>query len=95
MNAKEYVLTFARTHDAMLAEQVLMDSGIQPSVMPLPSSIRAGCGLCLRVAPASHVQALNCLESAGCTPQDIYCRTVQDGKSTYDKVTKEKHDASR
>lgn len=95
MNTKEYILTFARTHDAMLAEQVLMDSGIRPGVMPLPSSIRAGCGLCLRVAPASRFEALRSLESAGCTPQDIYCRTVQDGKSAYEKCTEEAHDASR
>lgn len=95
MNTNEYMLTFARTHDAMLAEQVLLAAGIQPGIMPLPSSIRAGCGLCLRIVPASRTQALSSLVSAGCAPQDIYCRTVLDGKSTYEKWTEEEQDASR
>lgn len=83
MKNTEYVLTFARTHDAMRAEQALLAAGLMPGVLPLPSSIRAGCGLCLRVAPDAYAAALRALASAGCAHQEIYLRTVQNGKSAY------------
>lgn len=94
MNTREYVLTFARTHDAMRAEQVLLAAGIAPGVMPLPSTIRAGCGLCLRIPPAFRAAAQHALSSEDCEYQELYLRTVQNGKSTYAQYTEGEKDES-
>lgn len=45
-----YILTFANTHAAILAEKALLQAGYPAGVMPLPSGIKAGCGIALRVA---------------------------------------------
>ena len=34
-----------------MAEQALLDGGFSVQVMPVPSSIREGCGFCLRLSP--------------------------------------------
>ncbi|WP_088225111.1 DUF3343 domain-containing protein [Desulfosporosinus sp. FKB] len=44
-----YILTFANTHAAILAEKALLQAGYSVGVMPLPSGIKAGCGIALRV----------------------------------------------
>lgn len=45
-----YILTFANTHTAIFAEKALLQAGYPVGVMPLPSGIKAGCGIALRVA---------------------------------------------
>ena len=45
-----YILTFANTHAAIFAEKALLQAGYPVGVMPLPSGIKAGCGIALRVA---------------------------------------------
>ena len=45
-----YILTFANTHAAIFAEKALLQAGYSVGVMPLPSGIKAGCGIALRVA---------------------------------------------
>lgn len=44
-----YILTFANTHAAIFAEKALLQAEYSVGVMPLPSSIKAGCGIALRV----------------------------------------------
>lgn len=53
-----YILTFANTHAAIFAEKALLQAGCQVGVMPLPSGIRAGCGIALRVADYLEAKAL-------------------------------------
>lgn len=45
-----YILTFANTHAAIFAEKALLQAEYSVGVMPLPSGIKAGCGIALRVA---------------------------------------------
>jgi hypothetical protein len=45
-----YILTFANTHAAIFAEKALLQAGYTVGVMPMPSGIKAGCGIALRVA---------------------------------------------
>ena len=44
-----YILTFTNTHSAIFAEKALLQAGYQVGVMPIPSGIKAGCGIALRV----------------------------------------------
>lgn len=79
----ELVLTFSATSKVILAERTLLDAGLVVRVLPLPSVIRAGCGLCLRLAPASGDEALRLLEFAGASPEKLYIRTPGGSQSDY------------
>lgn len=87
----EIVLTFRTTQQAIAAEAALDTAQIAARVMPLPSSIRAGCGLCLRIAPADWQRAMAVLAQAAAIPQDVYTRTVHGGKSAYQPYQEDCH----
>lgn len=61
------VLGFPTTHDALDAESLLGDLGIEVVPIPAPKSIGAMCGIALRLAPADEGRATTYLESAGIT----------------------------
>ena len=52
-----YVITFPNTHMAILAEKYLLEGGFSVGVMPVPSSIKAGCGIALRVLDHERAKA--------------------------------------
>ncbi|MDR3147881.1 MAG: DUF3343 domain-containing protein [Treponema sp.] len=70
----EYMFTFATTRDAIEGEKKLLAGGLAVAVMPLPGRIGAGCGICLRVAPADLERARSILghEGPGTGFQHIY-----------------------
>jgi len=43
------LISFGSTSHAIRGERVLLDDGIKVVVMPLPSKIRAGCGIALKI----------------------------------------------
>jgi hypothetical protein len=59
------VLGFPTTHDALDAESLLGDLGIDVIPIPTPKSIGALCGIALRLDPADEERASAYLESAG------------------------------
>jgi len=61
------VLGFPSTHDALDAESLLGDLGIEVVPIPTPKSIGALCGIALRLAPADEERAAAYLQSAGIT----------------------------
>jgi len=82
MKETELVITFDDTHDAIEGEAALISAKLPVKVMSLPSSIRAGCGLCLRIPPNTLNAALAAL--SGIRIGDIYLRTPGNVGSTYD-----------
>jgi hypothetical protein len=58
-------LGFTSTHDALDAEALLGDLGIEVVPIPAPQAISAGCGIALRLEPADEDRALVYLENAG------------------------------
>lgn len=80
---REIVLTFANTNSAIQAEHVLLKAGIDVRVMSLPSAIRAGCGICLRLAPGDMRSAWPVLQQAGSEVEASYVRHVRGGSSEY------------
>ncbi len=88
MRETEWVFSFHTTGDAILAEQALMQAGLAPRVMPLPSAIRAGCGLCLRVATAQKDAALHALEQRRIRHAGLYLRYPQGEGSRYEEAEK-------
>lgn len=79
----EYILTFERTMDAIQGESCLLEGLLDVKVMSLPSSIQAGCGICLRVSPEQLAQACLILDSAHIVPGGLYQRTLVQGASQY------------
>jgi ribosomal protein L7Ae-like RNA K-turn-binding protein len=59
------VLGFASTHDALDAEALLEDMGVEVVPIPAPKSIGALCGIALRIEPDQHERALRYVERAG------------------------------
>ena len=85
----EHILTFGSTSHSIRAEQLLLAAGLSVSVMPLPSAIRAGCGLCLRVAAAALPSARVALDAAGVPIEHIYLREPSGSGSIYTPYSEE------
>ena len=79
----EIVFTFAHTRDAILAERALLARNIPVNVMPLPTTISAGCGLALRLASDDFSQSYAALGQAGIAPEGAYRREASPGNITY------------
>jgi len=59
------VLGFASTHDALDAEALLEDLGIDVVPIPAPAAVGALCGIALRVPPEQEERAREYLERGG------------------------------
>jgi len=59
----EYIITFKNTHFAIKAEQKLLAKNLQVGVLPLPTQISAGCGICLKIQQGDLETALEELSS--------------------------------
>lgn len=79
----EAVFTFHNTHHAIRGEQALLAGEIQVKVMPLPSQLGAGCGLCLRVPETELPRAREILAEADIEPQGLYWKRLENGRTVY------------
>ncbi len=77
---KEYLITFSRTNEAIKGEQILLDKGLSVRVMPLPSRIKAGCGICFRIRPSDFEEAVSSLQEAGIRDIGLYEKDQQSIK---------------
>ncbi len=59
------VLGFASTHDALDAEALLLDLGIDAVPIPAPKALGTLCGIALRLELADEKRALGYLADAG------------------------------
>jgi len=82
---EEAVLVFAGAGESILAERLLLGAGLAVKVMPVPGSIRSGCGLCLRLPTAESGKAREVLAGSGIFPQ-LYGRNLENGKSTFSEM---------
>jgi len=58
------VLGFLSTHDALDAEALLEDLGLDVVPIPAPAAVGALCGIALRIPPEQSERALQYLERA-------------------------------
>ena len=63
-SSRSAIFTFAATHQAMAAEDVLRQAGIGLEVVPPPPGLSPGCGLALRVS-LRDVAAARCALATG------------------------------
>jgi len=83
----EYIITFNNTNSAIKAEQLLLAENLHVGVMPLPSQIRAGCGICLRLTSEEIGVALRILDKNSIRETDLFSRTAFDNNFIYSEVT--------
>lgn len=84
----EYIITFANTNAAIKSEQLLLAAHLHVGVMPLPSQIRAGCGICLRLSPEEIEAALRILADQSIGQTGLYSRVEKDNQYVYSDVTR-------
>jgi hypothetical protein len=82
-----YIIVFSDTNSAIKAEQSLINARLAVSVMPLPESIGAGCGITLRISSDSLQNALAALEAGGITDTAVYSRKKAEIGYEYEKIT--------
>ncbi len=88
----EYIFTFGSTSHSIKAEQTLLAAKLSVTVMPLPAAIRAGCGLCLRVAKDDMPAAQRALQEADVPIEQVYRRRPDGPGATYTPYLKEEND---
>ena len=74
----EIVYTFSSTHAVIAAEANILSAKIKAKVRPIPTVIRAGCGLMLCIALEDKTQADQILASKNIPVEAVY--TVSEGK---------------
>ena len=79
-----FILTFANTHAAIFAEKTLLQAGYSVGVMPLPSGIKAGCGIALRVA--DHIASNALLQENNIVVAAVYQASVNLHDTVYSEV---------
>lgn len=82
----EYIITFKNTNSAIKAEKCLLEQKIQVSVLPLPSQVKAGCGICLRVNTDELSKSIKALEDNDISDIGLFTRTTKDGQITFTEV---------
>jgi hypothetical protein len=70
----EAIICFENATQAIMAERALVENAFSVRVMPLPSSVRKGCGFCLRFAPDDLARAVAFLAERGFTAMETYAR---------------------
>jgi hypothetical protein len=73
----ELIFTFHNTHEAIMGERRLLDSGLEAKVMPVPRALGKSCGIALRVPKAEADKALGIL---GEDYLGVFCRAGETGE---------------
>jgi len=74
----EIVYTFPSTHAVIAAEQNILSAKINAKVRPIPTVIRAGCGLMLCISTDDKSVADEILKNKNIPVEAVY--TVVDGQ---------------
>jgi len=82
----EYIITFKNTNFAIKAEQRLLEQKLQVSVLPLPSQINAGCGICLRINQAEIREALKTLADRQISEIGLFSRMPENSRFSYEEL---------
>jgi hypothetical protein len=83
---KDYIITFQNTNYAMKAERALLDVSLCVVVLPLPSQISAGCGLCLKISQHEIDSALSALAGPSVGEICVYSRTPDNNRHIYTEL---------
>ncbi|MCL2862363.1 MAG: DUF3343 domain-containing protein [Firmicutes bacterium] len=84
----EYILTFDSTNMAIKAERSLLEINQKVSVMPLPSQIKAGCGISLRIKNEGITKCFEILKENQIEDFVVHRREIDENKNyKYERVS--------
>lgn len=79
----EFILTFESTSQAIQAERLLTDKDFKIRVMPLPSQINVGCGVCFRLEAQDLEGALKVLSDYQIGGIQVFQKTMVNRRTNY------------
>ena len=85
----EYIIAFKNTNYAIKAEQCLLEQKLRVGVLPLPSQISAGCGICLRVKMDEIKPALEILAGKNIPEAGVFLRVEENNRYIYTEAVEE------
>jgi len=66
------IMTFHTTTDALSVESCCAQCGVSGRLIPVPSLISAGCGMCFSAPPEERQALRDAAARAGVTPAGVY-----------------------
>ncbi len=79
----EYIITFKSTNLAIKAEHCLTEQKFKITVIPLPTQISAGCGICLGVSQDEIKPALMALADRNINEIGLFIRAKENQRFIY------------
>ena len=70
------VLTFATTTAAIAMERLCLAQGLPGRLIPVPTSITAGCGMAWSAPPDARAQVLDAAQEGGICVDGLYERMI-------------------
>ena len=83
----EAIICFESTTQAIMAEQALVENAFSVRVMTMPSSVRKGCGFCLRFAPEDLERAAAFLAERDFAAMEAYAREETPTGTAYTTIS--------
>jgi len=84
--SEETIICFESVSMAIMAEQALVENQFSVRVMPTPSSIRGGCGFCLRFLSEDLERAAAFLLERSYAVTEAYLREETGDNISYKKI---------
>lgn len=66
------VFTYKNTVDAMMMEKLCQEAGAPGRLIPIPSVVSAGCGLCWAAEPSNREELTELMREHGLEPEGVY-----------------------
>lgn len=82
----EIVITFSTTSRSIAADNLLNNNAVPYSVMPLPGSIGAGCGICVRIKEENLDKTLSLFKKDKLEYEGLYEKLASDKTGCYQKL---------
>jgi len=86
LHEKEYVVTFNSTHHALSFEKHAKEHDIKITIMPVPRSIAASCGLAIKFSQCFFERIENLIKEKNLNYESIYRIDDKDGRKDYVKI---------
>lgn len=83
-----YIISFNSTHQAIKAEKILEDEGLDIVAMPTPRGITASCGLSIKFDFNDLDRVVSLMDDSNIERRGIYKVTKKDGNREAELIAK-------
>lgn len=85
----QYLVTFASTHEALRAEDLLDTKGLNPVIIPTPREISVSCGLAIALSDSAFEIAVALFKEEGVDFSKIFRVDKPSGAKVYQEIEEE------